>query len=57
MCVLDLATGQHVLYRGGWQRPETPAAPAGGTTVDPEARLAIGQLIEVLIAAGILAQS
>jgi hypothetical protein len=57
MSVLDRATGQGIRYRDGWQRPATPAEPAGGATVDSEARAAIGELIEVLIAAGILAQS
>jgi len=51
-----LATGQDVRYRDGWQRPATPVEPAGGTTVDAEARAAIVDLIEVLIASGILAQ-
>ncbi len=43
--VLDRSTGQSILYRGGWQRPTAPAAPAGGTTVDAEARAAIGELV------------
>jgi hypothetical protein len=55
--VLDRLTGQAILYRDGWQRPATPAEPAGGATVDAEARAAIAELVEVLIAAGILAQS
>ncbi len=53
----DRATGQRMTYRSGWQRPATPAEPAGGATVDTEARAAIVALIEVLIEAGILAQS
>jgi hypothetical protein len=57
MRLLDRATGQEMLYREGWQRPETPSEPAGGSTVDAEARAAIVELIEVLIAAGILAHS
>jgi hypothetical protein len=55
--VLDRVTGQAILYREGWQRPATPAEPVGGATVDIEARAAIGELVEVLIASGILAQS
>jgi hypothetical protein len=57
MRLLDRATGQEMLYREGWQRPETPSEPTGGSTVDAEARAAIVELIEVLIAAGILAHS
>jgi hypothetical protein len=57
MRVLDRSSGQEILYRDGWQRPGTPSAPAGGATVDVEARAAIAQLVEVLIASGILAQS
>ena len=55
--VLDRSTGQRLSYRGGWQTPATPAAPSGGATVDSEARAAIAELVEVLQAAGILAQS
>ena len=54
--VLDRETRQSILYLDGWQRPATPAAPTGGATVDVEARAAIVDLIEVLIASGILAQ-
>jgi hypothetical protein len=54
--VLDNSTGQDLRYRGGWQRPATPAPPTGGTTVDAEARAAIAALVEALIAGGILAQ-
>jgi len=50
------STGQHIHYCDGWQRPETPAEPTGGATVDAEARAAIAGLLEALIAAGILAQ-
>ena len=49
-------TSQHIHYCDGWQRPETPAEPTGGATVDAEARAAIAGLLEALIAAGILAQ-
>ena len=57
MSVLDRATGQSIRFLDGWQRPATPAEPDGGATVDAQARTAIVALIEVLIAAGILAQS
>jgi hypothetical protein len=56
MQLLEKPTGQRIRYRGDWQRPETPAEPSGGTTIDTEARAAIVELVEVLIAAGILAQ-
>ena len=53
--VLDKSTGQTILFRdGSWQRPSAPAAAAGGATVDAEARTAIADLIDALIAAGIL---
>lgn len=55
--LLDRLTGQAILYRDGWQRPATPTEPTGGTTVDVQARAAIAELVGVLIAAGILAQS
>ena len=55
MRLLDRSTGQHILYRNGWQRPAAPAEPSGGETVDNEARAAITALIGALISGGILA--
>jgi hypothetical protein len=55
--LLDRATGQTIHYRAGWQRPGTPAAPSGGTTVDSEARAAIAELVDILAASGILPAS
>ena len=54
--VLDRSSGQEIRFREGWHRPATPSEPTGGATVDNEARAAIAGLVEVLIAAGILAQ-
>ncbi|MXO61083.1 DUF2793 domain-containing protein [Altererythrobacter salegens] len=54
MRLFDRSTGQVILYAGGWQRPAAPAVPAGGTTVDDEARAAISSLITALISGGIL---
>ncbi|WP_095012180.1 DUF2793 domain-containing protein [Tsuneonella mangrovi] len=53
--LLDLSTGQMVRYLNGWQRPTAPASPAGGTTVDSEARTAIAGMIDALKNAGIFA--
>lgn len=53
MRILDRSCGQEVRYAGGWQRPVKPANPAGGSTVDNEARVAIMQLILALCTAGI----
>jgi hypothetical protein len=55
MRLFDRSTSQMLLYRGGWQRPTTPAEPSGGTTIDAEARAAIADLIIALTQAGILA--
>lgn len=54
MRLLNRATGQMMLYRGGWSMAATPDAPSGGATVDAEARAAIATLLEALSDAGIL---
>jgi hypothetical protein len=55
--VLDRSSGQDIRYLDGWHRPATPAEPAGGATVDAEARSAIADLIAALIEGGLLAAS
>jgi hypothetical protein len=57
MRLFDRSTGQMLLYRGGWQRPATPALPSGGSVVDAEARTAIADLVATLADAGILPSS
>ncbi|MXP40058.1 DUF2793 domain-containing protein [Altererythrobacter soli] len=57
MRLFDRATGQVLLYRGGWQRPAAPAAPSGGVVTDAEARAAIAELISALQDAGVLPPS
>lgn len=52
--VLNRATGQEIRFAGMWLAPETPALPAGGTTIDVQARTAIATLIDRLIEAGTL---
>ena len=55
--LLNRATGQDVLYSGGWKFPARPSTPAGGTTIDNEARTAIGQIISALATAGLIPAS
>ena len=52
---LNRATGQDWRYAGGWHMATSIALPAGGATVDAEARAAIGAILEALKAAAILA--
>jgi len=50
--VFDKAAGQTALYAAGWVRAAPPALPAGGATIDGEARAAIADLIEALRISG-----
>lgn len=52
--IFNRASGQLMLYAGGWQVPTAPMAPSGGATVDAEARTAIDAVIGALRDAGIL---
>lgn len=54
MLVLNRTTGQQMRHLGGWQVAAAPASPAGGTTIDAEARSAIVALIGALRTAGVL---
>lgn len=54
MRVFDKSAGQNIHLRGSWQRALSITPPSGGPVVDGEARAAIGQLIEALMAGGIL---
>ena len=55
--LFNRATGQELLYSSGWQSASRPAAPTGGTTVDSQARAAIGQIITALTTAGVIPAS
>ncbi len=55
MRALNRATVQDWRYAGGWHMAAPIALPAGGATVDAEARAAIGAILEALKAAAILA--
>lgn len=52
--ILNVATGQCINYRNGWQIAARPAVPTGGTNIDSEARTAIAALVNSLTVAGIL---
>ena len=55
--IYDKASACFRHYAGSWQRVIVPSAPAGGGTIDQEARTAIGNILEKLVSAGILATS
>lgn len=52
--LFNRATGQELVFFGSWKTPAKPAAPAGGTVIDTQARTAITALIDSLVSAGIL---
>lgn len=43
------------LFSGTWRKPLAPGAPTGGAVIDSEARAAIVNIVETLVAAGVLA--
>ncbi|WP_284123730.1 DUF2793 domain-containing protein [Parerythrobacter aestuarii] len=47
-------TSQFHFHASGWNVPVRPGAPAGGATIDAEARLAIDEIIAALTAAGVV---
>lgn len=51
--VFDRSSNQEQLFCGSWRKATPPVEPVGGTTVDAEARGAIGNLIAALRALGI----
>lgn len=55
--VFDRGNAAFRLYHGQWRRQIVPGAPAGGVTIDIEARAAIALLLERLTDAGIFATS
>lgn len=54
MTVYDRTSGQRLLFAGTWRREVAPAAPAGGVTIDQEARGTIVALLACLRRVGIL---
>ena len=44
-------------FDGGWNAPFAPSPPSGGSTIDTEARTALGNILEKLVDAGIFATS
>lgn len=52
--VLNRATSQEMLFLGTWRKASVVVEPLGGSSVDPEARAAIHDLISALQTLGIL---
>ncbi|MXO97072.1 DUF2793 domain-containing protein [Erythrobacter aquimaris] len=48
LIVYDRQTGGSLVYRDGWVRHQTPTLPAGGITIDTEARATIEELVAIL---------
>ncbi len=56
MRAYDVAAAAYRLYAGGaWRLANSPAAPAGGSVIDSQARTAISAIITSLRTAGVLA--
>lgn len=52
--IFDLSTRQERLFNIFWRKAALPVEPLGGMTVDVQARAAIGELVAVLQALGIV---
>ena len=48
MVVRDESAASSLIYAGAWIRPAPPSEPSGGSTVDAEARAAIGEVVAIL---------
>lgn len=55
LLVFDRATNCMIIYRSQWQPAQSVAQPAGGATVDAEARAAVTALLTALQVMGVLA--
>ncbi|WP_198045889.1 DUF2793 domain-containing protein [Novosphingobium aquimarinum] len=54
MRIFDRSRGQELFYSQGWVSVEPVQEPFGGSTVDPQARAAIADLISALTDLGLL---
>lgn len=57
MMVFDKLRGAIRRFAGGWQTPQRPTAPTGGTTVDLEARAGLAAIVAVLQTAGMIPEN
>lgn len=55
MRLFDRAAGVHLVYKNDWESAIEPALPAGGTTVDTEARQMLSELVQALRISGLFA--
>ena len=54
MTLLNKATGQQLRFVTAWQSPAKPTLPAGGSTIDTEARSTISAIVAAMVVAGIV---
>jgi outer membrane lipopolysaccharide assembly protein LptE/RlpB len=55
MRLFDRTAGCEFHFRGGtWASPAAPTMPSGGSTIDAQARAVLADLIDSLVASGIL---